>query len=131
MRASLPQDVQLHRFAGQLLQLGAEPVGLRTGMAHHGARPGGINIDPDVVQVPADRHRQCPGRLSYPPAYQITDLLDALNATGGWPGSRAAMTIRRAVVYFSPVSAIRARTCFLNALSSVTPCPLRRCCPVP
>jgi hypothetical protein len=35
----------------------------------------------------------------------------------------SSMTIRRASVYFSPVSAIRARTCLLNALSSVTPVP--------
>jgi hypothetical protein len=46
-------------------------------MAQHHARPGGMNINPDLVQVPADRHRGDPGRLSYPPAYQLTDLLDA------------------------------------------------------
>jgi hypothetical protein len=33
------------------------------------------------------------------------------------------MTILRASVYFSPVAVIRARTWFLNALSSVTPIP--------
>src|SRR5215469_15489887 len=35
----------------------------------------------------------------------------------------SSRTILRATVYFSPVSAIRARTCLLNALSSVTPVP--------
>lgn len=44
----------------------------------------------------------------------------ARKITGGWPRSWSAMTIRRATVYFSPVWAIRSRTCFLNALSSVT-----------
>src|SRR6516162_218876 len=43
--------------------------------------------------------------------------------TGGWPGSWPAITIRRATGYFSPVSAMRARTWFLNALLSVTPFP--------
>ena len=161
-------------------------------MAVHHARPGSLDINPDVVQVPADRHRGYPGRPSYPPAHHLTDLLDTQrldrqdlrtggdpglpgpghldvvrqqpvhhvpparlirrricpgrlvgqlqvhmgfrytrNATGGWPGSRPAITIRRATVYFSPVCSIRARTCFLNALSSVTPCPSRRPCPAP
>jgi hypothetical protein len=53
------------------------------------------------------------------------------SAAGGWPGSRPAMTALRATVYFSPVSAIRARTCFLNALSSVTPCPRGDAAPRP
>ena len=42
----------------------------------HLARPGGLDINPDVVQVPADRHRGYPGRPSYPPAHHLTDLLD-------------------------------------------------------
>src|SRR5215467_2303716 len=35
----------------------------------------------------------------------------------------SSITNRRATVYFSPVSAMRARTCLLNTLSSVTPVP--------
>jgi hypothetical protein len=41
--------VQLDGLAGQLLQLGAEPVGLRIAMAACHARPGGVDINADVV----------------------------------------------------------------------------------
>ena len=51
------QHVQQDRFAGQLLQLVAEPVHFRTAMAERQARPGGADINPDVVQVPADSDR--------------------------------------------------------------------------
>jgi hypothetical protein len=46
-------------------------------VAEHHARPGSVDIYPDLVQVPADRHPGYPGLLSYPPAHQVTDLLDA------------------------------------------------------
>src|SRR5580693_1040254 len=72
-----PHHVQLHRLAGQLLKLGAEPVGLGIAVAARHARPGGVDLDPDVVQVPEDRDRGYPGRPSYPPAYHVVDLLDA------------------------------------------------------
>jgi hypothetical protein len=61
-------------------------------MAVHHARPGSLDINPDVVQVPADRHRGYPGRPSYPPAHHLTDLLDTQRLdrqdlrTGGGPG---------------------------------------------
>ena len=58
-------------------QLSAEPVGLRTAMAVHHAWPGGLDINLDPVQVPADRHRGYSGRPSYPPAHHLNDLLDA------------------------------------------------------
>ncbi len=64
--ARLLQHVQQHRLAGQLLQLSAEPVGLRAAMAVHHAWPGGLDINPDLAGVPADRHRGYSGRPSYP-----------------------------------------------------------------
>jgi len=47
-RARHLPDVQSHPPAGQLLQLAAEPVGLRTAMTGHQDRPGGADIDPQV-----------------------------------------------------------------------------------
>jgi ABC-2 type transport system ATP-binding protein len=85
-------DSQVHRLAGQLLQLGAEPVGLRAAVAEQDARPFGLNADPDDVHVPADRYSLHPGRGADPPAHQIADLLDAQRLdrhqirTGGHPG---------------------------------------------
>ena len=70
------QDVQLDRFAGQFLQFGAEPVGLRMAMAVHQARPAGMDIHLDLVQVPADRHCAYPRRPWYPPVYHVGDLVD-------------------------------------------------------
>jgi hypothetical protein len=46
-------------------------------MAEHHARTVGLDADLDVVQVPADRDRAYPGRLSYPPVYRVGDLVDA------------------------------------------------------
>jgi len=76
-RAIVLEHVQLHRFADQFLQLGAEPVQLRTAMAGRHARPGSLDTNPDVVQVPADRYRGYPGRPWYPPVYRVSDLVDA------------------------------------------------------
>ena len=158
-RASVLQYVQLDRFAGQLLQFGAQPVKLRTAMTGRDARPGSVDFNPDVIQIPPGRHGGYPGRPWYPPVYRVSDLVDAQsldrqelrpdrepgrldpgkldvvgqqpvrhiplallisrvvgagrlvgqlqvhvrfrntrNATGGWPGSRPAITIRRATV---------------------------------
>lgn len=51
-------------------------------------------------------------------------ILDmAAGSKSRWSTSRIAassITILRAAVYFSPASAMRTLTCFLNALSSVT-----------
>ena len=35
-----------------------------------------MDINLDVVQVPADRHRAYPGRPWYPPVYRVSDLVD-------------------------------------------------------
>ena len=80
---------------------------------------------------PAHRPPRTPGppRRSAPGPRADSGTPATPRAAG--PDHGPAMTIRRATVYFSPVSAILARTCFLNALSSVTPCPSRRPCPAP
>ena len=43
------EDVQLHLLAGELLQLAADPVGLRAAAADDDARPGGVDVDADPV----------------------------------------------------------------------------------
>src|SRR5918997_11475 len=43
------EDVQLHLLAGELLQLAADAVGLRTATADDDARPGGVDVDADPV----------------------------------------------------------------------------------
>ena len=43
------EDVELHLLAGELLQLTADPVGLRAAAADDDARPGGVDVDPDPV----------------------------------------------------------------------------------
>src|SRR6266480_1715293 len=53
-RASVLHHMQLHRFAGQLLQFGAEPVVLRTAMAERHAWPVSLDLNPDVIQVGPD-----------------------------------------------------------------------------
>lgn len=51
-RARIPHHMQSHRFAGQFLQFGAEPVQFRTAVAVRHARPGGLDVNLDIVQVP-------------------------------------------------------------------------------
>jgi hypothetical protein len=89
-------------------------------MAVRQSRPGSLDINPDVVRFLPERYRGYPGRPWYPPVYRVNDLVDLLileredlrpagdlglfdpgqldNATGGRPGSRPAMTMRRAMV---------------------------------
>ena len=61
-------------------------------MAEHHPRPGGSDVNPDLIQVPADTHSRYPCRLAYPPTHQVTDLLDAQRLdrhdlrAGGHPG---------------------------------------------
>src|SRR6185312_5410239 len=76
-RASVFHHVQLHRFAGQLLQFGAEPVILRTAMAERHAWPVSLDLNPDMIQAGPDRDRGYPGRPWYPPVYRLSDLVDA------------------------------------------------------
>jgi len=57
------QRVQQYRFAGQLFEFAAEPIDLRA--AGGRARPGGADVNQDVVQVPADRYRVDLGRWWY------------------------------------------------------------------
>src|SRR5215468_4207521 len=40
------ENVELHLLAGELLQLGSDPVCLRAAPADDDARPGGVNVDP-------------------------------------------------------------------------------------
>jgi len=45
-------------------------------MAVHQARPAGVDINLDMVQVPApDRHIAYPGRPWNPPVYRVGDLV--------------------------------------------------------
>src|SRR5437764_702029 len=46
-------------------------------MAERYAGPGSLDINPDVVQVPADPYRGYPGRQWYPSVYRLRDLFDA------------------------------------------------------
>src|SRR5690606_20121128 len=50
------EDVQLHLLAGELLQRGTDPVGLRAAAADHDARPRGVDVHPDAVAGPLDLH---------------------------------------------------------------------------
>src|SRR3954467_9003404 len=43
------EDVELDLLAGQLLELAADPVGLRAAAADHDARAGGVDVHPDPV----------------------------------------------------------------------------------
>src|SRR4029078_1435908 len=47
-------DVDLHGLAGHVVQLLAERVHLGAGLADHDARPGGVDVDRDLLLVLAD-----------------------------------------------------------------------------
>src|SRR5207302_1252840 len=50
------EDVQLDLLAGQLLQVTADPVGLRAAAADDDSRPGRVYVYPDPVPGPLDLH---------------------------------------------------------------------------
>src|SRR6185295_18817782 len=50
------EDVQLHLLAGQLLQVGANAIGLGAAAADDDAGPRGVDIDTDPVARPFDLH---------------------------------------------------------------------------
>src|SRR5690606_25372986 len=67
------EDVQLHLLAGQLLQVGADAVGLRALAADDDARPGGVDVDPDPVPGAFDVHLGDAGALQ-PGGHHLADL---------------------------------------------------------
>ncbi len=68
-----------------------------------------MNLHPHPVRGPLDLDPADADGFEIAPQ-QLADALSSI-------------TVRRATVYFSPVSAIRALTCRLNTLSSVVPNP--------
>src|SRR5690606_16497405 len=67
------EDVQLHLLAGQLLQVGADAVGLRALTPDDDARPSGVDVDPDPVPGTFDVHLGDPGALQAG-GHHLTDL---------------------------------------------------------
>src|SRR6185369_3579984 len=67
------EDVQLHLLAGELLQLGADPVGLGTLAADDDARTRGVDVDADPVPGALDVHLGDAGTLQAP-GHQLADL---------------------------------------------------------
>src|SRR5262249_44640748 len=57
------EDVELDLLAGELLELAADPVGLRALAADDDARPGGVDVDADPVAGALDVHLGDAGAL--------------------------------------------------------------------